>query len=156
MPPLPQLLCFWRSLPRISALQTCLRLLNEPSTPLPQTFFRLVFLCCISMGLFIVLSVQGQGLSFLSLPCSPRAEPTDCKNLQNSTPLVSKSSVTGVCLPPVGSSCRLPGVRFCFLFPLRAHVPLPHGDSPASPFGSQPHLCPCYPLRCVLFSTFSC
>jgi len=57
-----QLFCSWRSLPKIPALPThTLILVYKYPSPIPQVFFKLLFLCYISAELFVVWSLLRVG-----------------------------------------------------------------------------------------------
>jgi len=56
---------------------TCPDISKQISPRLPQAFFKLLLLCCISVGLFVILSLSGWRLSFLLPSTSPRVQPTD-------------------------------------------------------------------------------
>ena len=110
-------LCSWRDLPRIPAPPAhTLRLVNIFSHKL-QAFFKLLLLCCISVGLFVVLSLNGKDSTLLALP-EPTPliltvqilSPPNCWD-----PLVFKAK----CYGDSPSSCRSPvpgmlGLGTCF------------------------------------------
>lgn len=53
-----QLFCFWRSHLKIRTLPACvLRWVNKSPSPILQELFKLLFLCCISVELFVMLSL---------------------------------------------------------------------------------------------------
>ena len=53
-----QLFCSWRSLPKIPALpEHALSLVNISQLLIPQVFFKLLHLFCISTGRFVMLSL---------------------------------------------------------------------------------------------------
>ena len=55
----PALFFSWRGLPMIPPLVAqVLRLVNKSSSHIPQAFFKLLILCCISASPFIVLSLN--------------------------------------------------------------------------------------------------
>ena len=68
---------FLRNLPKIPAPPgQALRLVSKCPSHIPQAFCKLLLLCCISMGLFAVLFMGRDSVSYY-LPGSSRAKPTD-------------------------------------------------------------------------------
>ena len=65
-----QLFCSWRSLPKIPGPPAYALRLIDKSSCIPQAFFKLLLLCYISAGLFIVLFI-GKDLIFSCPPALP-------------------------------------------------------------------------------------
>lgn len=73
-----QLLCSWRSLPKISVpLEHTLSWVNNFPSHRPQMFFKLLFLCCISSGYVLCCIFKGRDSVSSCSPSSPRTEFTD-------------------------------------------------------------------------------
>lgn len=92
-----------RNLPQISVpLGNALILANNSPSCVPQVFFKLLLLCCISLGCLLYCLFQGGDSVFSHLPNSPRTESTyflkssAYKNSQNLDPLVFKPNIMGM------------------------------------------------------------
>lgn len=127
---------------------------------MPQVFFKLLLLYCLC-GLFVVLCLEGWGLSFLSPFWLSRSQDgwflrfqalslAGCKSSQNLALLDFKARRYG----DLTSPGRLPSV-IAYFFPLS--IPVAPSLPPRACGPLTPHcLCPSYLFLCGLFSTLSC
>lgn len=155
---------FLEKLPRDPC--STLRLVNKSPYRIPEAFFKLLFLCFTSEGLFFVVSLQNGDLVSSYPPASPRAKPLNFKvpgikhQMILSTCKIWPLCFRAKCYRDSSFWCKFPmqglvGVRVCPPPPLPIPlVSLWPTNNPTSPFSSRLFLYSC-PLPCGLFCTFS-
>lgn len=128
---------------------------NCSLSQMPQEIFKLLLLHCVSIDYLSCYVLKGRGTrlcisAFFQIQAHwfskfQALSPSGYKNSGNSVPLTFEAQCYGDSYSP----CRSRGVGVYFFpltMPSKSLAWLLPGDSPMSPFSSQPHLCHCYPL----------